>query len=136
MSILFHSDQNIQNNQIKNLFDETQRVMMYWHKESLCKAYGPKVDLHIWDLTLTFQGIIKEFFAFLESKEQINPDYRKIASFIADSMDAIIEHGSHSQSVLPEEIILELDNNIQLKKNHPRGGMGGDNFQSKKDNKK
>jgi AcrR family transcriptional regulator len=34
----------IRNNQIKNLFDETQRVMMYWHKESLSKAYGPKVD--------------------------------------------------------------------------------------------
>ena len=117
--ILFHSDQSIRNNQIKNLYDDTQRVMMYWHKESLCKAYGPKVDFHIWDLTLTFQGIIKEFFAFLESKEQINPDYRKIASYIADSMDAIIEHGNQSQSVLPEEIILELDHNVKLNKNQP-----------------
>ena len=115
VSILFHSDQSIRNNQIKNLFDEMQKVMMYWHKESLSKAYGPKIDSYIWDLTLTFQGIIKEFFAFLESKEQINPDYRKIASSIADSMDAIIEHGNYSQSVLPEEIILELDNNVQLK---------------------
>ncbi|HWP95635.1 MAG TPA: TetR/AcrR family transcriptional regulator [Syntrophomonadaceae bacterium] len=119
VSILFHSDQSIQNNQIKNLFDETQRIMMYWHKESLSKAYGPKVDFYIWDLTLTFQGIIKEFFAFLESKDQINPDYRKIASSIVYSMDAIIEHGNHSQSVLPEEIILELDNNVQLKRNQP-----------------
>lgn len=119
VSLLFHSDQSIQNNQIKNLFDETQRVMMYWHKESLRKAYGSKVDFHIWDLTLTFQGIIKEFFAFGESKEQINPDYRKIASFIADSMDAIIEHGNYSQSVLPEEIILEMDNNVQFIRNQP-----------------
>ena len=117
LSILFHSDQSIRNNQIKNLFDETQRVMMYWHKESLSKAYGPKVDFHIWDLTLTFQGIIKEFFAFWESKEQVNPDYRKIASFIADSMDAIVEHGNQSRSVLPAEIILELDNNVQLSSN-------------------
>lgn len=119
MSILFHSDQSIRNNQIKDLFDETQRVMMYWHKESLSKAYGPKIDFYIWDLTLTFQGIIKEFFAFLDRKEQTNPDYRKIASFIADSMDAIIEHGNYSQSILPEEIILELDSNVQLKRNQP-----------------
>ena len=119
VSIFFHGDQSIRNNQIKNLFDETQRVMLYWHKESLSKAYGPKIDFHIWDLTLTFQGIIKEFFAFWESKEQINPDYRKIASFIADSMDAIIERGNHSQSVLTEEIILELDNDVQLKRNQP-----------------
>jgi|GEM_PF-1111441 len=115
LSILFHSDQSIRNNQIKNLFDETQRVMMYWHKESLSKAYGPKIDFNIWDLTLTFQGIIKEFFAFWESKEQINPDYRKIATFITDSMDAIIDHGNHRQSVLPEEIILELSNNVPLR---------------------
>jgi AcrR family transcriptional regulator len=119
VSVLFHSDQSIRNNQIKNLFDETQRVMMYWHKESLRKAYGPKVDFQIWELTLTFQGIIKEFFAFWESKEQLNPDYRKTALFIADCMDAIIEHGNHRQSVLPEEIILELDNNVQVKRNHP-----------------
>ncbi len=119
VSILFHSDQSIRNSQIKNLFDETQRVMMYWHKDSLSKAYGPKVDFYIWDLTLTFQGMIKEFYAFGESIEQTNPDYRKIASYIADCMDGIIEHGNHSQSVLPEAVIFELGNHVQSRRNQP-----------------
>jgi len=44
-------------------------------------------------------------------------NYREIASFIADSMDAIVEQGNHSRSVLPADIILELDNNVQLSSN-------------------
>ncbi|SHN58200.1 TetR/AcrR family transcriptional regulator [Desulfitobacterium chlororespirans] len=110
MSILMHSDQSIRNHQVKHLIDETQWIMLHWHKESLSAAYGPKTDAYLWELSLTFQGIVKEFFAFLENRKEIRPDYRSIASFIAGTMDAIIEHGNYQDAVLPEDIILELNN--------------------------
>lgn len=112
MSILLHSDQSIQNNQIKRLIDETQRITLHWHKESLSAAYGPESERYIWELSLVFQGMVKEFFTFLEDKKEFKANYRSIASFIVNSMDTIIEYGNYQEAVLPQEIILELSTKV------------------------
>lgn len=112
MAILLHSDQSIQNNQIKRLIDETQRITLHWHKESLSTAYGPKSEPCIWELSLAFQGMVKEFFTFLEDKKEFKANYRNIASFILNSMDTIIEYGNYQEAVLPQEIILELSTKV------------------------
>jgi AcrR family transcriptional regulator len=119
ISMLFHREQNIQNNQINNLIAETETVLMNWHRESLIKSYGAEIESYIWDLTLVLQGMLKEFFTFFESREQSNPDYYKIALFILGNMDAIVESGKHSESVLSKEIIEELSNNAQQSINKP-----------------
>lgn len=90
------------------LLKKTRAEMMLWHKHTLLRIYGQEVEKGIWDLVITFQGIIKEFI-FLINREEKHVDFEQAAVYIADLLDTVVMHLPMWRPVLSEELMDEYE---------------------------
>lgn len=90
------------------LLKKTRAEMVNWHKHTLQRIYGQEVEKGIWDLVITFQGIIKEFI-FLINKEDKQVDFEEAAAYIADLLDTVVQHLPVWRPVLSAEQMAEYE---------------------------
>lgn len=107
-NIIYTSFPENKNKKTLALMKKTRAEMVYWHKHTLLRIYGKKVEKGIWDLVITYQGMIKEFI-FLINKEEKQVDFNQAAAYIADVMDTVVQHLPVRQPVLDTELMKEYE---------------------------
>ncbi|SDK28761.1 TetR/AcrR family transcriptional regulator [Sediminibacillus albus] len=107
-NILYKTLPKENNKQIVALIKRTRAAMLSWHKHLLFQAYGSKPEPFIWDIVMTFQGMIKEFIQ-LTVQERKPVELESIAEYIVRSLDAIIERNVGAEPVLSSEIMREYE---------------------------
>ncbi|WP_371069755.1 TetR/AcrR family transcriptional regulator [Sediminibacillus sp. JSM 1682029] len=107
-NILYKSLPKENNKEILALSKRTRAAMLSWHKKLLVDAYQEKTEPVIWDLTVTLQGIIKEFIQ-LTVQEQKPVNLHQVAEYIVDTLDAAVEKHIDKQAVLTKEVMQEYE---------------------------
>lgn len=107
-NILYKSLPKENNRELLALSKRTRAAMLSWHRKLLRDAYQDKVEPIIWDLTVTLQGIIKEFVQLTVQEEKPVNLYR-IAEYIVDTLDTAVEKHSGKQAVLTNELMREYE---------------------------
>lgn len=90
------------------LLKKIRTEMVNLHKHILLRIYGEKVKNGIWDLVITFQGVIKEFI-FLINREEKQVDFEQVASYIADFLEAAIEYLPERKPVLTDQLMNDYE---------------------------
>ncbi|QTM98010.1 TetR family transcriptional regulator [Sediminibacillus dalangtanensis] len=107
-NILYKSLPKENNKEIQALSKRTRAAMLSWHKKLLLDAYQEEAEPIIWDLTVTLQGVIKEYVQLIV-QEQKPANLHRIAEYIVDTLDATVEKHSDKQAVLTKELMEEYE---------------------------
>ncbi|MCM3411509.1 TetR/AcrR family transcriptional regulator [Metabacillus litoralis] len=100
-----------ENSDFRLLMQRMRFRITQWQKECLLQAYGNHINLYCWDLTITLQGLIKEFLSILANKnEKVN--VQAISTYIVDRLDSIVNDllTTRPNPLLTEERILHFLN--------------------------
>lgn len=108
MIMLFRAMPPHENARIPQLMKRIKAEMLNWHKECLLEAFGSKAEPYIWDLSLMFQGALKEYLS-LTVQEHKNISFQKAARFLVERFDAMIHQTDHPEPVLSSEIMEEFE---------------------------
>ncbi|WP_117149240.1 TetR/AcrR family transcriptional regulator [Paraliobacillus zengyii] len=103
------------NKQIRPLMQQVRAELTDWHKEVLLQVYGDDVEPIIWDTVITLQGIFKEYMSIVIQDTQ-KLSLSDIATYVVDSIDAIIQHQKHSKPLLKDEMMT----NYKILKNNKK----------------
>lgn len=87
--------------QMQAMLQELRNAQLAITKTMLIEAYGEAIRPFIADLTVLLDGIKREYFIYLIF-ENHRPEVRKLAQFIAASMDAIVNNLASMEPVLHE----------------------------------
>lgn len=96
------------NKKIVPLMKRTRVLMINWHKHSLMQAYGEEHKDYIWDLTIIFQGIIKEF-VHLMAHEKKQVDVERIADLIVRCLNTIVFNTPQTEPVLTSALMKDYE---------------------------
>ncbi len=94
------------NNNLKKVMKKMRSRILLWQKECLIQAYGEEIEPYIWDLTITLQGLMKEYITIL-TDENDHPDIKAISIFLVDRLDSLV-HGflaRKTQPLLNEDLL-------------------------------
>ncbi|MBS4024083.1 MAG: TetR/AcrR family transcriptional regulator [Clostridia bacterium] len=101
-AIIFHLHFYVENKYIlvSNPLQENEAItqsrksavvwLLNWRKECLLKTYGDTIGNRIWDLSILFRGILREYSYLLIDKSDIFVPMEDIAEFIVGIMDTIV----------------------------------------------
>lgn len=89
------------NAQLEKLFYELRSSQLTVHKNNLLEAYGEKAQPFIYDLVTILEGIKREYFFNLIFLDR-QVDAKKLAGFIASSIDAIVSQLGEMEPVLTD----------------------------------
>ncbi|MFD1415089.1 TetR/AcrR family transcriptional regulator [Oceanobacillus jeddahense] len=100
LSMLLTASPPHDNPKISLLMKRIRITMTNWYKDCFMEAYGSQVEPYIWDLALMFQGTLKEYTSmiFRDHKEL---DFEKVARFVVERFDTMIQHTRDAEPVLP-----------------------------------
>lgn len=94
------------NEELAPLLRRTKLRMMNWHRQSLAEAYGEKIEKHIWDSVIIFQGILKEYIMLMVNENMHIPLKRLVRS-IVKRMDAVVESFQDGEMPLLSESMMD-----------------------------
>ncbi|HZG58923.1 MAG TPA: TetR/AcrR family transcriptional regulator [Anoxybacillus sp.] len=83
--------------------------MLNWHKKCLLEAYGSEIKEHIWDATIIFQGMLKEYLLLMVNENKYL-SIRDTAEHIVRQMDVLVDNMKKKQTVplLTDAIMSDL----------------------------
>ncbi|WP_138418830.1 TetR/AcrR family transcriptional regulator [Aquibacillus sediminis] len=90
------------------LLKKIRGELLNWHKETIYHAYGEKVKDHIWDITIVFQAMIKEF-TFILTQGNMILDLDEVADFIVDYVNTIVEARLPEKPLLSSVMMREFE---------------------------
>ncbi|MDP5276546.1 TetR/AcrR family transcriptional regulator [Chengkuizengella axinellae] len=79
-----------ENNKLAQMMKRMKSRIILWQKECISQAYGKNIEPYVWDLTLTIQGLIKEYLSLLSSENK-NVNVTALATTLIDRLDAIVK---------------------------------------------
>jgi AcrR family transcriptional regulator len=65
-------------------------ALLTWRKEMLIEAFSERLEQHVWDAVMIFQGILHEYMSGVLRKE-ISQPIPDLADFIVDRMEAVVQ---------------------------------------------
>ncbi|WP_077329666.1 TetR/AcrR family transcriptional regulator [Virgibacillus siamensis] len=87
------------NPEIALLMKRIKVTMTNWYKDCLLEAYGEKAEPYIWDFTIMFQGMLREYISLvIHDKKDI--DVQRVARFVVERIDTMIGHTTDLVPVL------------------------------------
>ncbi|MDY0393924.1 hypothetical protein RWE15_04910 [Virgibacillus halophilus] len=99
ISMLLQTIPDQHDTQIIHLIRRIKMTMLNWYKECLTEAYGTKVKPYIWDFSIMFQGVVREYTS-LSLKENKDIDFHRVAYFVVEAFERMIDHSTGLTPVL------------------------------------
>ncbi|GAA0607550.1 TetR/AcrR family transcriptional regulator [Virgibacillus siamensis] len=100
MVMLFRALPPHDNPEIASLMKRIKVTMTNWYKDCLLEAYGEKAKPYIWDYTIMFQGMLREYIS-LAIHDNKDIDFQRVARFVVERFDTMVGHGTDLEPVLP-----------------------------------
>ncbi|WP_077624081.1 TetR/AcrR family transcriptional regulator [Sediminibacillus massiliensis] len=107
-NVLYKSLPKKDDGQILSLMKRTRMAMIKWHKNLLLKAYAEQAEPFIWDLTIAFQGMVKEFIQ-MTVQERKPVQLERVAEFIVHALDAMVEKRLEESPVFTPHLMKEYE---------------------------
>ncbi|WP_226670895.1 TetR/AcrR family transcriptional regulator [Metabacillus litoralis] len=77
-------------NKQKNIMKRLKTRILLWQTNMLIQAYGEEIKPYIWDITITLQGIVKEYISQASEYKHLNvKNIEEIATYLVDRIDTI-----------------------------------------------
>lgn len=87
------------NPEIASLMKRIKINMTNWYKDCLLEAYGERVEAYIWDFTIMFQGMFREYIS-LAIHDNKDIDLQRVARFVVERFDTMVCHTTELEPVL------------------------------------
>lgn len=75
------------NNKLKKMMRQLKTRIVGWQRNVLIEAYGEEIKPYSWDLTVTVQGLLKEYITVADQYKEW--DGNEMATYIVDRLDYI-----------------------------------------------
>jgi len=75
------------NNKLKKMMRQLKTRIVAWQRNVLIEAYGEEIKPYSWDLTVTVQGLLKEYITVADQYKEW--DGNEMATYIVDRLDYI-----------------------------------------------
>lgn len=87
------------NPEIASLMKRIKITMTNWYKDCLLETYGENVEPYIWDFTIMFRGMFREYIS-LAIHDNKDIDLQRVARFVVERFDTMVCHTTNLEPVL------------------------------------
>ncbi|MBU8908848.1 TetR/AcrR family transcriptional regulator [Desertibacillus haloalkaliphilus] len=117
LNLVFKSIPIHQNLEVISAIKQSKVTFLNWHRDCLREAYGEQVDLYVWDMSLLFQGTLREYIDLL-MYEKKPLDKQEVAAVLVAQLDMIVAGPKTVEPALRAEMMSESESvtSIPLKK--------------------
>lgn len=102
--VLFKEFPPNENMAISSVIKDFRNNLIEWHKSCLIEAFGERINPFVWDLTIMFEGMIKEYSGLIFF-HNIQIPASQLAPLIVSSIEAIADSSDNLQPILSKKIL-------------------------------
>lgn len=110
LNIMLYHEQNVcKDEEFKKVFAEIKILVLNWFKTMLIDTFGEKIEPIVWDITMTLEGLIKQYTQIFIIKEIVVKNLREVAKYTTKNITALVEANIGTEPLLQPEFISNFD---------------------------